>query len=953
MGHGKRHCISGRHEQHRRYLIWLAILLWVLSHFSPLVKPLYSVFLPIKSGMSLPEVPDNAQQISVENLFTNLKTNDHGLTSQEVNNRRKIFGLNELQVKQDIPLLFKFLLQLKNFFAVLLIVGGCLALLAEQLDPGQGNIYIAIALFVVVFINALFTFIQEYQSERIMEGFQKMLPSVVRAYRDGALVQLDAKDLVPGDVMTLYEGDRIPIDGRILESSELRADLSSLTGESDPVLLDANHVDESLLNSRNMVFSGSLVHSGDARVLVCATGMATQIGRIVELTKSATHVETPIRKELNYFIKIISTIAIVLGILFFLVSVLTGKGAISSLIFAIGIIVANVPEGLLPTVTLALTMASKRMAKKNALIKDLESVETLGSTTVICTDKTGTLTQNRISVHKICTLDETYRFGHGSEHGDDVIRQLRRVMLLCNNAQLTESGYLGDSTEAALLYCADDIGELENLDQCRRIDEIPFTSASKYMVSHHQVSTLDSESEYESYLKGAPEIVLSLCDRIYKDHKVVALTDTLRQEVKVQLESMAAQGERCLAFASRTSDSPEVCTGDFIFLGIAGMLDPPRPEVPAALVKCHQAGIRVFMLTGDYGLTAKTIAKQIGLLEDGGRVIQGDELNNMDEKTLSLALDSKEIVFARISPSQKLQIVKALQAKGEVVTVTGDGVNDAPALKNADMGVAMGIMGTDVAKEASNMVLMDDNFATIVSAVEEGRTIFENIKKFIAYILTSNIPEILPFVAFVLLDIPLPLTVVLILAIDLGTDILPALGLGAEKPETDVMNKPPRARGERLLSRNLLAMSYGIIGMIQAAAGFFSYFVVLFSNGWQWGDSLANNDPVYRTAITAFFASIIICQIADVLICRTRRQSILRVGFFSNKLVWIGIAAELTLLAAISYIPAFNTFFGTAPLEPWHLCLSIPFAIAILVGDEIRRIFVRNENSFVLKWLTW
>ena len=315
--------------------------------------------------------------------------------------------------------------------------------------------------------------------------------------------------------------------------------------------------------------------------------------------------------------------------------------------------------------------------------------------------------------------------------------------------------------------------------------------------------------------------------------------------------------------------------------------------------------------------------------------------------------DEPELIFARISPIQKLRIVRAFQARGEVVTVTGDGVNDAPALKNADMGVAMGLRGTEVAKEASNMVLMDDNFATIVAAVEEGRTIFDNIKKFIAYILTSNVPQILPFIAYVLLDIPLPLTVVLILAIDLGTDILPALGLGAEKPETDVMHKPPRKRGERLLTRNLLFMSYGIVGVLQAAAGFFTYFVILYSGGWQWGQELASSDPLYRTAITGFFASIIICQVADVIICRTRRQSLLTVGVLANRLVLLGIAAELFLLALIAYVPAFNTFFGTAPLEPWHFALSVPFALVILLGDELRRVFVRRENPFVLRWLTW
>ncbi|OUS17359.1 ATPase [Gammaproteobacteria bacterium 50_400_T64] len=887
---------------------------------------------------------------SLDELSQSVGSSKEGLTNKEVIERQGKYGPNELRVKQDTPAYIRFLKQFANFFAILLMVGGALALVAEQLDPGQGNLYIASALFGVVLLNALFTFIQEYQSEKIMDSFREMMPSTVRVRRDQLVHEVEASELVPGDVILLAEGDKIPADGRLLQSSELKVDMSSLTGESEAVLLDCTSHHKNLLESRNMVFSGSLVQSGNGEVLICSTGMDTQIGKIVQLTKEADTVETPIRKELQHFIKIIGTIAISLGTLFFLVSIGIGKGSIGSLIFAIGIIVANVPEGLLPTVTLALTMASKRMAKKNALIKNLESVETLGSTTVICTDKTGTLTQNRISVHRIVTPDTTYSFGLGNVLAGRELKNLRRIMALCNNAQLTGSGFIGDPTEAALLACVRDIGEIEDLSPCERINEQPFTSATKYMVSLNQSPDGDFS---EAYLKGAPEVVFGFCDKVLMNGELVERNAETDNWFKTTLNEMAGSGERCLGFAYQPTQGKD-CPGDgYIFVGIAGMLDPPRPEVPDALAKCHRAGIRVFMLTGDFGLTAKTIAEKIGLITDGGRVVQGDELSAMDEQTLSRVLDEKELVFARISPEQKLQIVKALQKKGEVVTVTGDGVNDAPALKNADMGVAMGIQGTDVAKEASNMVLMDDNFATIVSAVEEGRTIFENIKKFIAYILTSNIPQILPFIAFVLLDVPLPLTVVLILAIDLGTDILPALGLGAEKPETDVMKKPPRARSERLLTGNLLFMSYGIIGMIQAAAGFYAYFTVLYSNGWQWGQQLTADDPVYRTAITAFFASIIICQIADVLICRTRRQSIFTVGIFANKLVWMGIATELVLLAAISYIPAFNTFFGTAPLELWHFALSVPFALAIIIGDEIRRIFVRRENAFVLRWLSW
>jgi len=886
---------------------------------------------------------------SLKRALEELKTSETGLTATDAANRLRQYGRNELQVTKDTPEILKFLLQFKNFFALLLIFGGMLALTADRLDPGQGNLYIAIALLGVVVLNAAFTYFQEHQSEKIMESFKKMMPSMITALRDGRPVDVAAEELVPGDVIILQEGDRVPADGRLIEAKELKVDNSSLTGESEPQLLNAAKSHDNVLESPNMVFSGSLVQNGEGKVAICETGMSTQIGSIVELTKSTETTETPIHKELKYFIKVISFIAIFLGISFFLVSVAIGNGVVGSLIFAIGIIVANVPEGLLPTVTLSLTMASRRMAQKNALIKNLESVETLGSTTVICTDKTGTLTQNRLGVNTLTVGGQMFSADDKLVTGEPAFEQLLKVMCVCNNAYLTEDGYSGDATDGALLLYADRHVDVPEKRKVEEIAEQPFNSHTKRMIV-----VADAGEGAEALLKGAPEVVLNMCDRIALDDEILELTPERHDAVIDRFRAMAGRGERGLGFASRPAEDRNVPEEGYVFWGLTGMIDPPRPEVPQALERCHSAGIRVIMLTGDFGLTAKTIAVQIGLMSEKGRVVQGDELLAMDEAKLQQVLrEEPEIIFARIAPAQKLQVVQSLQSLGEIVTVTGDGVNDAPALKNADMGVAMGIGGTEVAKEASNMVLMDDNFATIVSAVEEGRTIFDNIKKFIAYILTSNIPEILPFIAFVLLDIPLPLTVILILAIDLGTDILPALGLGAEPPETDVMKRKPRPRSERLLSRNLLLMSYGVIGMLQAAAGFFSYFTILYAGGWEWGQDLANSDPLYRTAITGFFASIIICQVADVIICRTRRQSIFTVGFFTNKLVLLGIAAELLLLAGISYVPAFNTFFGTAPLETWHLALPVPFALVILFGDEVRRVFVRRGNPFVLRWLTW
>ncbi|MFC2136268.1 cation-translocating P-type ATPase, partial [Bacteroidota bacterium] len=768
--------------------------------------------------------------------------------------------------------------------------------------------------------------------------------------RDGKEVEILAEELVPGDVIYLSEGDKIPADARLIDQHSLKVDNSSLTGESEPQLRCFDCTHENILESRNMVFSGTLVQSGTGSAIVYATGMNTQIGRIAQLTKETKKVVTPIRKELNHFIKIISIIAIILGVVFFFLSIALGHRLVGSLIFSIGIIVANVPEGLLPTVTLALSMASRKMAKKNALIKHLESVETLGSTTVICTDKTGTITQNRMFVHSLfINLQEV----HEKEHPDSIdgFDKVLGVSVLCNNAKLDSKKdfYIGDPTEGALLTFANHYADIRKIynDQ-PRLDEMPFDSQTKCMI------TLNKSKKNSSYLKGAPEVVLEKCSKIIINNNLKELDENTRTIIDRHYQDLASKGERVLALAYRESNK-EIDTEGFIFIGLVGIIDPPRPEIPEAIAKCEAAGIKVIMITGDYSLTAEAIAKMTGIIDEGSNstIITGEELTKLSEDELRDVLRKDNIIFARTSPIQKLRIVQALQANGEIVAVTGDGVNDAPALKNADIGIAMGIIGTDVAKEASNMILLDDNFATIVNAVEQGRTIYANIRKFIAYILTSNVPEILPFIAFVLLKIPLPLTVVLILAIDLGTDLLPALGLGQEKPESDVMKEPPRSRKERLLSPQLLFMSYGIIGMIQAAAGFFSFFVVLYAGGWTWGTQMPMTDPLYMKAVTAFFASIVICQIPDVLICRTRKQSFFKQGVFSNKLVWIGIASEIALLGVISYWPVANKVLGTVPLTMNEFLLPVPFAVAIFVFDEVRKYHRRQGNSFVEKYLSW
>lgn len=896
-------------------------------------------------------ITENQHRISLAELEQRLNCSGAGLVSADAIQRLAAYGSNELRARKETPGIVKFLRQFGNFFALLLIAGSALAFFAEYLKPGEGNFYIGIALLVVVLLNALFTYIQEHHVERIMESFRNMLPHMVTVVRDGEVSRLEAKMLVPGDVILLEEGNRVPADGRLLEVNQLKVDHSSLTGESEPQLRKLACTHDNILESRNMVFSGTLVQSGNGKALVYGTGMNTQIGQIVQLTKEAETVDTPIRKELRRFIRIISGIAIGLGLLFFMLSILLGKPLIGSLIFAIGIIVANVPEGLLPTVTLALTMASRRMAKKNALIKNLEAVETLGSTTVICTDKTGTITQNQM---KVTTLvlggREMSAYQGGLEHAEG-FDDAWAALALCNNARLANHGYLGDPTEGAMLVFAQRLKPLQDLNTLfPRIHESPFDSATKRMITTH--SGVAGQPNL-AYMKGAPEVVFRKCTHIMRQGKLAEFDAAARQRALENYELLAARGERVLALACKTTKAPAADEEDFIYLGLVGMLDPPRPEIADAIDKCRTAGIRVFMITGDYHVTAESIARQVGLFTGDGQIVEGSQLQHMSEAELSTVLDSRELVFARSTPLQKLQIVKALQKKGEIVTVTGDGVNDAPALKNADMGVAMGVSGTEVAKEAADMVLMDDNFATIVSAVEEGRAIFSNIKKFIAYILTSNIPEILPFIAFVVINAPLALTVVLILSIDLGTDLLPALGLGKEPPEQDVMKQPPRRRDERLLTWTLLGMSYGIVGMIQAAAGFFAFFVVLYQGGWTWGADLPESGMLYKTAVTSFFAAVVICQAADVLICRTRRQSILTAGIFANKLIWVGIVVELGLVAAISHVQFLQPFFGTAPIGWYEVSLGVPFAVSILLGDEFRRWLIRRNNRFVQRWLTW
>ena len=880
------------------------------------------------------------QQLPVDAALASLKSGPNGLAHAEAARRLREYGPNRVEEAPQEHLALRFGREFTHFFALILWLAAALAFVAEFSEPGQGMAALGWAILGVIAINGLFSFWQEYRAEKAIAALARLLPAQVLAVRGGENIPIPAADVVPGDILLLEEGDNVPADCRLIEAFGLRVNNATVTGESLPQARDAvPSGEENLLRAKNVVLAGTSVVSGEGRALVAATGMHTEFGKIAHLTQSAGDALSPLQREIIRVSRLVAVIATLLGAVFFLIGRLIGLSFWENFVFAIGIIVANVPEGLLPTVTLALAMATQRMAKGNALIRHLPAVETLGATTVICTDKTGTLTQNRMSVKRLF-LDG--RLCEPGEPTGDGHRLFLETAYRCHSLKRAAGVWLGDPMEAALAEMA--ASALPDLAPLTKVNEVPFDTDRKRM------SLLcDSGDGLILYTKGAPETVLPLCAEVLVEGEVRPLDAALRAQFVAAQEAMAAQGLRILAFASRgvaQGYDKDGLEHALILTGLAGLEDPPRPEVPAAIGKCFAAGIKVIMVTGDHPHTALAIGREIGLIRSGSpAVISGEALARLSQTQLQLALDAPEIIFARVGADQKLRVVEALKRKGHIVAVTGDGVNDAPALKQAHIGIAMGIGGTDVAKEASDMILLDDNFASIVSAVEEGRAVFANIRKFLTYILTSNIPEIIPYLAFVLLKIPLPLTVMQILAVDLGTDMLPALGLGVEKADPDVMKKPPRPRAERLLNWPLLARAYLFLGMLEAAAAMAAFFYVLHGGGWQYGASLANDSALYLQATTATLSAIIVMQVVNAFLCRNPSASILSTGLSGNRLILAGIAAEIALILMIDYTTWGNDIFGTAPISMDAWLSVLPFALGMLVLEEGRKWLVRRATA--------
>lgn len=916
-------------------------------------------------------------------VFVALNSNPQGLTPEEARERLAQYGLNVLHEPPRKPLIRALLAHFTHLMAWLLWIGGGVAFVAQT--PTLG-----IAIWLVNVINGLFSFWQEYKAEQATAALRRMLPSYARVRRAGAETRIPAEHLVPGDVLLLAEGDHISADARLVRESELRVDQSALSGESHPVRKTAEPTSGAGLSRAelpNLVFAGTSVVSGSAEAVVFATGMRTAFGEIARLTQSVGDQLSPLQREMERLTRVVSAIAVGVGVFFFVLAVvIAGIDLANGFIFALGMIVAFVPEGLLPTVTLALAMGTQRMARRNALVKRLSAVETLGCTTVICTDKTGTLTQNEMTVREIWvggrqisvsgagyTLEGTF-----SERGAPLERpaddpELRRVLLasaLCNDARLIPLrttappddqsrhddrwSILGDPTEAALLVAARKAGIDSDAETQRmpRIRELPFESRRKRMsvVCRLQPQVAAHRSAgFVAYVKGAPKEMLALCTSFAVGNSIQPLDETQRAHILAANDQYARAGLRVLAVAQRllnampASFEAEHIERDLTFLGLIAMMDPPRPEVESAVAMCHSAGIRIIMITGDYGLTAESIARRIGIIRGAQpRIVTGAELDSMDDTALREAL-TDEVIFARVAPEHKLRVVNALRAQGHVVAVTGDGVNDAPALKQADIGVAMGRAGTDVARESADIILTDDNFASIVSAVEEGRAVYANIKKFATYIFTSNTPEAVPFVLFAFSGgrIPIALNVMHILSIDLGTDIVPALALGAEPPEPGMMERPPRSLQEHVVTGAMLRRAYLWLGPVQSLAAMAAFYYQYWTNGYwgRWFD-LPAEGPLYRSATAMALATVVTTQIGNLFAQRSERLSFLRLPLMGNRLIWIGIATEVILIAAIVYVPFLQNLIGTAAFDPTNWAFLALWAPALLLVDELRKLVI-------------
>ena len=907
-------------------------------------------------------------------VFSSLETSPEGLSSEEAGQRASLYGENVLAEPPQKTGRQRWLSYIAHPMALLLWLAGFAALFS-------GHISLGLVIFLVVIVNASFSFWREYRAGRAVASLRNWLPAHARVLRNGCEVSIPAREIVPGDILVLAEGDNIPADSRVVDAYGLRVNNAVLTGDSLPARRQADASPReglSEIEQPNLVFAGTSVYAGTGRAAVYATGMLTQFGRIANLTQAVKEPPSQMQQQMLRISRWLTLAALGIGLVVFAVGLCdVGIASSEALILAIGIIVAVVPEGLVPTVTLTLAIALQRLAQQKVLVKKPAMVETLGTISVICTDKSGTLTQNQMTVRQLWVAGQQFNVtGTGYDPSGDIDPQMvsgddlpcdpsdlnafYRAALLCNNSRLTPPSAdhpmwtsLGDQTEAALLVLAIKSGLQEkavNRDY-PRIHELPFDARRKRMSTIHR-----HDGQEIAFVKGAPREVLQLCSTMLKQGQAAPLDPQTRSQIIAINDQYARSALRVLALAQRTlptrkgAYTPEDIEQNLTFLGLVGMMDPPRPEVAQAMQTFRSAGIRVVMITGDYGLTAESVARRTGMLtQPAARIITGADLDALSDTELQAQL-GEEIIFARMAPEHKLRLVGAFQQRGEVVAVIGDGVNDTPALRKADVGIAMGITGTDVAREAADMVLVQDDFGAVVKAIEEGRAVFDNLRKFITYIFASNVPEVIPFILAALFKIPLALTVAQILAIDLGTDLLPALALGTENPEPDIMRRPPQRQHPSLLDDRLAWRAFVWLGGLETLFCYLGFFWV-YHNGSivhslehllrmqlpQLLLPVLSQERTYLLATTVFHAGVVTAQIGNAFACRSEKSHGHQLGWLSNPLLLGSVTIEAVLIVMMVYLPPLARLFDHAPLPAYIWIGLAMYAPAIYILERLRK----------------
>ncbi len=835
----------------------------------------------------------------------------NGLTNKEVNESYKKYGANKLQIKKKISPVKIFLEQFSDFMVLILLASTAISFFMGDMVEGA-------TIISIVVVNAILGFFQEYRTEKTIEALSDLSSPHATVIRDNKVSNIKAEDVVVGDLILLEAGDRVPADGVIIEQTNLQVDESLLSGESLPV---EKEVAKDKKDHSTCVYMGTLVKNGKCKAIVDNVGMNTNMGKIADLIQKVEDEFTPLQKRLEKLGKFIVLICLIICMVVVVTGILRGEPVVDMLISGITLAVAAVPEGLPAVVTIALAIGVSRMVKKNALVKKLPSVETLGCATVICSDKTGTITKNLMDVRKIYANNKVVDVDDINENNSSEFLLAIKIGAICNNAKVVKNkNILGDATEVSLikLYMKffDDYHKLK--ERYNVLQEIPFSSERKCM------SVLCDDGNI--YIKGAPEVILEKSSKILIDGKIEKMTMHMKSKILSENKKMANDALRVIAVGIKKSNT-SIVEGDITFVALIGMMDPPRDGVADAVLKCRMAGIKTIMITGDNKETAVSIAKQVNILNDGEVAVLGKELDDIPPSKLKDRIKNVT-VFARVTPKHKLMIVKALKENGEIVAMTGDGVNDAPAIKEADIGISMGITGTDVTKEASSMILMDDNFSTIVSSVEEGRVIYSNIRKFIRYMLSCNMGEVLTMFLAILLSLPFPLLPIQILWVNLVTDGLPAIALGLEPMERGIMNKPPNKDSENIFSGGLLKLIF-IRGFIIGGTTLFVFVIILKLTG-----SL-------EMARTGAFVTLVITQLIHVLECKSEQKSLFEINLLNNKFLIFATLTSLIMIIVVVYIPKLQVIFKTTSitLNEWLIILGFSFLGPVLVsmGKQLKK----------------